>query len=369
MLTILVAFTLLHCQQKQKDPPTQKSSEPIIYTPSEVEDLTNWAESDLEKVDTLIYKTPIKFIRTAKDKIFVRRKLDEKPMAVYDNWFDTGVAVVAEGDDWYKIAWEKHRFVYYALYVDKKEWRDELIKDPVNSESTEEPTPFNSPLDSFQIVSISREEYQRMEKSAIKHFDIPEKYIWKKAEDFTIRIKNKETFFRGYPSDTVGGEPRRVGETTLMGYSKTLDSYLIEYVWYQAEDHSFGLINKSTGRAMSFPSFPKFSPDKKVVMCLEHRPYGHDFGDLHFYKIINDTAKLFAVGELPVIPVDNVTFNYYYGFWGNDNWFYQAVVPRNAFWQRELHKKGKFVREDIDPNYNFKYIKIRVKGSNIDQAR
>jgi hypothetical protein len=302
----------------------------------------------LEVVDTLKYNAGIKFVRLMNDK--VRLKPQGTPYVTYHDFFFNGLAVIEEDEEWYKVVWEKERYAYYALYVDKKEALDEL-NFPLNAIDG---WMVNIPSDSVEIISISKEEYLRMEKKAVNHF-ITSGKEWQDPRDFSMKIKGKKIHFNAHLDDTAVSKG---GASYFLGYSRKLNSYLVDDVCYPCEDSEYLLYNKSTGKMSRFPSFPEFSRDKKLVMCLKE--YDSNLTELKYYGIVNDSLKLLVEGRSDWKLV-SWHFNHAYGFWGKDNWYYLTVLPKEVFWKKESSPTPRYARENLDPKYNFRYVKIKIR--------
>jgi hypothetical protein len=203
------------------------------------------------------------------------------------------------------------------------------------------------PYKNIVITLIPKAKFYEMKKTAVNHFTPDTSLGRKKNGEFSLKIGGKLKKFKDEPGKN---------ENAYQGQFKGLNKYLVAFVWYEAEDIFFELIDKTTGKqTASFESFPFYSKDRKFIMCLEANLY-RDFAEMYVYEATADTVKLYAQGEfknwMPAESQDK--------FWGSDNCFYAAVLPSVAYWQ-----PGDPARKNLPPDYNFRYIKIKIKGPTV----
>lgn len=146
------------------------------------------------------------------------------------------------------------------------------------------------------------------------------------------------------------------GENTYsyLGQIKFLNAYVVLWGCGECEEAFWLLIDKATGKQIletnwGFPAEPQFSPNMKQIMCMSENLNGYT--ELNVYSYSKDSTTLFAYKAYGGwIPIGD-------GFWGNDNCYYSAVLPSPIAHSNEYNYEKR-----LKTKYNFRYVKIKIKG-------
>lgn len=203
------------------------------------------------------------------------------------------------------------------------------------------------PYKNIEISLVSNAKFYAMKKAAVSHFTADTQKVRKKNGEFGLKIGGTIRKFKDDPESHV---------YNYLGQFKGLNKYLVQFVWYEAEDSWYELIDKTTGRTnASFGAMPYFTKDRKLVMSLEGNIYD-DFADMYVYRVTKDTIESYAQGSFKNwMPADSPD-----KFWGSDNCFYLPVLPSVVYYQPDTPE-----RRMLPKNYNYRYIRIKIKGPTI----
>lgn len=191
----------------------------------------------------------------------------------------------------------------------------------------------------IEVSSISKDQFNEMQKGSQKLFSA-NKTI--KKVNGVITIGSKQFV------DTKEN-PGYSNSYEYLGEYKFLNAYVLLYICTECESYSYEVVNKTTGDIIqTFEGFPHYSPDNKAILCVEQL-----FSDsptvVTAYK--TPIAEIYAYKEFGSwVPVGD-------SFWGADGNFYTQAIPyvaANAYYKEKEKRDEK--------QYNFKYIRIKIKG-------
>ena len=237
------------------------------------------------------------------------------------------------------------------------DWRDEKISFEENcgereTNYQEEESQFDGNAYPDVVVTlISEKEFLNMKKTAVLDYLTIDKTVKKKGK--TIIIGGQKF------SDSVSEEGEELtNEYTYICDYKELNASLLVYMCSACEEYTYPLIDKRTGKEIvSFTNIPVFSKNYEYVMDLGQL-FSSNPTILSCYKWkdrvkpeVPSTYKEFANWS----PVGK-------GFWGKDNCFYTPVVPTITIDNHNAEEK-----ERTAAGYNFRYVKIIIKGPTTKQ--
>lgn len=192
------------------------------------------------------------------------------------------------------------------------------------------------------VTPISEKDFFNAKRTAIPNYLIIDKKIKKRENIITIGGKK---FIDGL------GEGNQPNIYTYMGDYQKLNASLFEFMCSACEEYSYELIDKRTGKEIAtFTNVPVFSKDYKYVM---------DLGQL----FSNNPTILSCYKWKETLTPSTGTYKEYAnwspvatGFWGNDSYFYTAVVPTITIDNQNAEEKLRTATR-----YNFRYIRIQIK--------
>jgi hypothetical protein len=279
----------------------------------------------------------------------VKETPEEDSENLFEFEFGEKLEVVEDKGDWLGINYETNSS-YDTVYVLKAATGGELDI-PLDDEDLNEiyyPGQRNEedPLtyDNIKVTLVSKAAFFAMQKTAREHFTADTQLVRKKNGTFSLNIGGKAKVFKDKPE---------AHEYNYLGQFKTLNKYLVQFVWYEAEDADYEFIDKATGKeTASFPGFPYFSKDLKIALCVEENT-ADEYARLVAFQIGRDKADYYAEGSFRNwIPAQDGP-----RFWGSDNCFYVAVLPKIA-----AYYPGDEAHKNLPPDYNYRYIRIKILG-------
>ena len=196
----------------------------------------------------------------------------------------------------------------------------------------------------IEVTSVTKEQFLKIKKTSVEHFTANEAV--KKVNGITAIGPERFT-------DSLG-EGDLPNTWTYMGEFKALNAVLLQYTCEACEEYSYVLINKKTGKEIAtFSNIPIFSADLKYIMDA-----GQLYSDsptlLYCSTWKHNTEEPYAHKEFSNwAPVGS-------GFWGKDNCFYTTAIPSVT---KEDYNRDSEMRNR--ENYNFRYLKIKVKAKTL----
>ena len=195
------------------------------------------------------------------------------------------------------------------------------------------------------VTLIPEKEFLKMKSSATDYLTV----------DKTVKKKGKTIIIGGQKFTDSFSEGDQPNIYTYVGDYKELNAALLQYMCSVCEEYSYELVDKRNGKQISlFTNIPVFSKDYKYVMDLGQL-FSSNPTILSCYKW-KDRAK-------PVEPGPGTYKEFANwspvgkGFWGKDNCFYTPVVPTITI---DNHNADEANRTAA--SYNFRYVKITIKG-------
>lgn len=194
------------------------------------------------------------------------------------------------------------------------------------------------------VTLLTEKEFLKAKSSAVPDYLTIDKSVKKVGKAITI---GGQKF-----TDNLG-EGNQPNIYTYIGDYNALNGSLLQYMCSACEEYSYPLIDKRNGKEIgAFTNIPVFSKNYEYVMDL-----GQLFSDsptilsCYKWKDINKaevpaTYKEFGNWS----PVGQ-------GFWGADNCYYTPVVPSVVV---DNHRADEIKRTAA--RYNFRYVKITIKG-------
>ena len=200
------------------------------------------------------------------------------------------------------------------------------------------------PYKNIELTLVTKKKFYEMKKTAINYF-IADTNIIKKHNGL-IKLPLRKGF------ETYRDKAHEY-ENNYEGQYPLLNKYLMSFSNYEAEDTNYEFIDKTTGKSSdaSFEAIPNISIDKKKIMCIQANVYSNcaDLVEYAFGK--NGAIRLYAKGEFKNwMPAEDKA-----QFWGSDNCYYIAVLPSLVYYQHQYNHRN-------NPGYNFRYVKIKIKG-------
>ncbi len=210
-------------------------------------------------------------------------------------------------------------------------------------EGDDKPEPYKN----IELTLITKKKFYEMKKTAVNYF-IADTNIIKKRNGLT-KLPLKKGFKRYRDDDEY--------ENTYEGQYPSLNKYLMSFSWYEAEETHYEFIDKTTGKNNNtfFESIPDISKDKKKIVCVKADVYSN-CADIAEYKLEkNGSINVYASGEFKNwMPAENPE-----QFWGNDDCYYIQVIPSIIY---NWHYNNLHSTTTPPPDYNLRYIKIKIKG-------
>lgn len=214
-------------------------------------------------------------------------------------------------------------------------------------EGDDKPEPYKN----IEITLVTKKKFYAMKKSSINYF-INDTNIIKKHNGL-IKLPLKKGFER-YRDKAHEYENNYEGQYPL------LNKYLMSFSNYEAEDTNYEFIDKTTGKSSdeSFSEIPDISINKKKIMCIKANYYSNcaEFAEYILGK--NGSIKVYSFGQFKNwMPAQSKG-----QFWGNDNCYYIQVIPSIIY---NWHYNNLHSTTTPRPDYNLRYIKIKIKGPTI----
>lgn len=202
----------------------------------------------------------------------------------------------------------------------------------------EEPIALNSFIH-FELIDQSL--YEKAKKSAVDFLLRDTLAIVKKNHELVLPCLDSIVTFKDInPNSDSDEEPKY----SYKGQIQALNSFLIFGNYW--EHYDYKLIDKKTGKEVSFTDFPYLSPDKKYIISAYANPYDE-----------TEELSLYAVDEhLHIKPIFTAYFTNWMAhnqdekdaFWSKDGYFYVPVSHKAKFWN------------ELEINNNYQYIRIKI---------
>jgi len=240
---------------------------------------------------------------------------------------------------------------YRIGYVKKSAVTSDETKIPLTNEDLKEIYDDNNegpePHPNIELSLITKQQFYAMKKTAVNYFIADTNIIRKHKRTIKLPVKN------GFKTLVDEPDYNKIDSNInqYIGQYPTLNKYLIMNCDGEAEGCNYTFIDKTTGKSNvgGFDDFPYLSIDKKTIVSLQANDY-HNYAELYVYKFVKHSWDTYVIGEyknwMPVRTGEQ--------FWGIDNCFYVPVLPSVAYYPSYAEKKG--------ANYNYRYIKIKIKG-------
>ena len=204
---------------------------------------------------------------------------------------------------------------------------------------------FSGKVDSLVRISVvDKEYYDSFKNRQVEHF-IRETSSYKKEGDtLRLALANKK--------DTV------IANSDYYGYIPFFNSYLIGTAGHEVYDYE--LINKCNGKILlnSSAGFPRISPNKKYLICLQENPYELE-ADLAVYRLneqgFDDYS--YSINFMGWMPAGFLEDEYL--LWVNDTTFVlKATHPYRFFdyWDNPAKPDPRVIE----------YIKVELLDKGID---
>jgi len=255
------------------------------------------------------------------------------------------VEIIKSVGDWWFVKAPDSEF--QNGYVKKSLVSEDPRKIPLTNDDLSEVYAYRgTQLERFRKIKISlipKQQFEAMKKASVDYFVADANVIKKTKRTLRLPIKNGFKTLNDTPDDS--------NTNTYVGQYPSLNKYVIINCDEEAESCYYAFIDKVTGNTdkETFGGRPDLSIDKKMIMALKEDD-DRKFTYLQLNIVDKNSSKLYASCQCGSwIPAANNE-----QFWGNDGFYYAAVLPSAAFYYPNNAK-------EISA-YNYRYIKIKILG-------
>ena len=187
------------------------------------------------------------------------------------------------------------------------------------------------------IELIDKSLYDKAKKESVDFLVRDTLSIVKKQGVLTLPATNSVVTFKDIDSDS---DDRQIYK--YIGRIDFLNKFVVSGYYWEMSDYR--LVDKKTGKQVSFADFPHISPDRKSIIAIYSNPYDVQ-SELSLYSIDEkmNIKEVFTVGFRNWMGYNWVETN---AFWSKDEYFYIPVAHPAKFWDSDgnINKERQYIR-------------------------